>query len=100
MGPRLTGTTRAEDGGCVAYVFYRRPDNPSEAVLYEQWRDAEAPHAHIPRPQRGFRPPDEQETYPPPPPPPTAAPKPSPAPSRKPLAAPKIGRGILTTPTE
>jgi len=42
MVPHLTRTTRAEDEGCVAYVFYRRPDNPSEAVLYEQWRDAEA----------------------------------------------------------
>jgi quinol monooxygenase YgiN len=35
MVPRLMRTTRAEDEGCVAYVFYRRPDNPSEAVLYE-----------------------------------------------------------------
>jgi len=66
MVPRLMRTTRAEDEGCVAYVFYRRPDNPSEAVLYEQWRDAEALNAHIARLQRVFGPPDEQETYPPP----------------------------------
>jgi quinol monooxygenase YgiN len=36
MVPRLTRTTRAEDEGCFAYVFYRRTDNPSEAVLYER----------------------------------------------------------------
>jgi antibiotic biosynthesis monooxygenase len=64
MVPRLARPTRAEDEGCVAYVFYRRTDNPSEAVLYEQWRDVEALNAHIARLQRVFGPQDEQETYP------------------------------------
>jgi len=55
----------AEDEGCVAYVFYRRTDNPSEAMLYEQWRDAEALNAHVARLQRVFGLPDEEEPYPP-----------------------------------
>jgi hypothetical protein len=100
MVPRLMRTTRAEDEGCVAYVFYRRPDNPSEAVLYEQWRDAEALNAHIARLQRVFGPPDEQETYPPAAPPPTAAQRRSSACSRRPMSSVTIGRVIWTTPSD
>ena len=63
--PRLTRTTHAEDEGCLAYIFYCRTDNPREAVLYEEWRDAEALSGHIARLQRVFGPPDEQEPHPP-----------------------------------
>jgi quinol monooxygenase YgiN len=44
---RMTEVTRAEDEGCLTYVFHQRRDNPKEYVLYEQWRDQEALNAHI-----------------------------------------------------
>jgi quinol monooxygenase YgiN len=44
---RITEITRAEDEGCLTYVFHQRQDNPKEYVLYEQWRDREALDAHI-----------------------------------------------------
>jgi quinol monooxygenase YgiN len=61
----LTASTRAEDEGCLAYAFHRRVDDPQEAVLYEQWRDADALRAHVDRLQRVYGPPDESEPYPP-----------------------------------
>src|SRR5216683_3192280 len=95
MVPRLTRTTRAEDEGCVAYVFYRRPDNPSEAVLYEQWRDAEA-RAPAARVRAAGRAGD----VPPAAPPPTVAQSRSSACSRRPMSSATIGRVIWTTPTD
>ena len=65
MASRLMQTTHAEDPGCIAYTFYRRADNPNEAVLYEQWRDADVLNAHVARLVRVVGPPDEQEPYPP-----------------------------------
>ena len=65
MVSRLTQTTHAEDQGCIAYAFYCRADNRNEAVLYEQWNDADALNAHVARLVRVFGPPDEQEPYPP-----------------------------------
>lgn len=47
LAVRLTEVTRAEDDGCLTYVFHQRQDNPKEYVLYEQWRDREALDAHI-----------------------------------------------------
>ncbi len=44
---RLTEVTRAEDDGCLTYIFHQERDNPKEYVLYEQWRDREALDAHI-----------------------------------------------------
>jgi quinol monooxygenase YgiN len=44
---RLTPITRAEDEGCLAYVYLRDKANPLELVLYEQWRDQAALDAHI-----------------------------------------------------
>ena len=46
---RLTETTRAEDEGCINYIFHQRIDNPREFVLYEQWRDQAALNAHLAR---------------------------------------------------
>ena len=45
MVTRLTQTTHAEDQGCIAYAFYWRADNRNEAVLFEQWKDADALNA-------------------------------------------------------
>jgi quinol monooxygenase YgiN len=44
---RLTTTTRAEDEGCLTYVFHQEQANPREFVLYEQWRDQAALDAHL-----------------------------------------------------
>ena len=44
---RLTTITRAEDEGCLAYVFHQEQGNPREFVLYEQWRDQAALDAHL-----------------------------------------------------
>jgi hypothetical protein len=44
---RLTPITRAEDEGCVTYVYHQEKDNPRQLVLYEQWRDQAALDAHI-----------------------------------------------------
>ncbi len=47
LSVRLTEVTRAEDDGCLTYVFHQRQENSKEYVLYEQWRDREALDAHI-----------------------------------------------------
>lgn len=47
LAVRLTDVTRAEDDGCLTYVYLRQRDNPNEYVLNEQWRDEEALDAHI-----------------------------------------------------
>ena len=47
LAVRLTEVTRAEDDGCMAYVFHRQRDSAKNYVLYEQWRDQEALDAHI-----------------------------------------------------
>jgi quinol monooxygenase YgiN len=44
---RLTTMTRAEDEGCLTYVFHQEQSNPRELVLYEQWRDQAALDAHL-----------------------------------------------------
>lgn len=44
---RLTEITRAEDDGCLNYVFHQQQDNPRKYVLYEQWRDSKALEAHL-----------------------------------------------------
>ena len=46
---RSTETTRAEDEGCINYIFHQQIDNPREFVLYEQWRDQAALNAHLAR---------------------------------------------------
>lgn len=42
-------STRAEDVGCINYVFYQQHDNPQEFMLYEQWQDQAALDAHLAR---------------------------------------------------
>lgn len=49
LAPSLTESTRAEDEGCINYVFHQRVDNPREFVLYERWRDRAALDAHLAR---------------------------------------------------
>src|SRR5207237_477798 len=56
---RLTESTHAEDDGCLAYAFYRRADDPRQAVLYEQWRDPGALDAPMPRLRTFLDPPAE-----------------------------------------
>ena len=64
MVERLTTTTRAEDRGCLAYVFYREAGSADEALLFEQWSDQDALNAHIARLQETFGPPDDDDAYP------------------------------------
>jgi quinol monooxygenase YgiN len=47
MAKRLTDVTRAEDEGCLAYIFHQQQGSPREYVLYEQWRDGDALGAHL-----------------------------------------------------
>ena len=47
LAVRPTKVTRAEDDGCLAFVYHQLKDNPKEYVLYEQWRDREALDAHM-----------------------------------------------------
>ena len=47
LARRLAKVTRAEDEGCLAYVFHQEQGNPNEFVLYEQWRDQAALDAHL-----------------------------------------------------
>jgi quinol monooxygenase YgiN len=42
-------TTRAEDTGCINYVFHQQQDNPHEFVVYEQWQDQASADAHSAR---------------------------------------------------
>ena len=61
---RLTAITRAEDDGCLTYVFHQRQDNPHEFMLYEQWRDEAALDAHVTHCQAVFGPPGPNERLP------------------------------------
>lgn len=47
MAKRLTEVTRAEDEGCLAYIFHQQQGSPGEYVLYEQWQDGDALGAHL-----------------------------------------------------
>jgi quinol monooxygenase YgiN len=58
VAARLTTTTRAQDDGCLAYVFLQQEDAPREYVLYEQWRDQSALDAHLVRVQAMLGPPN------------------------------------------
>ena len=49
LATSLTESTRAEDEGCINYVFHQRADNAREFVLYERWRDRDAIGAHLAR---------------------------------------------------
>ena len=57
LAATLTKVTRAEDDGCLAYVFLQQQSNPREFVLYEQWRDGAALKAHIAHLQKMYGPP-------------------------------------------
>jgi len=46
---RIAETTRAEDEGCIHYIWHQQIDNPREFVLYEHWRDQAAVDAHLAR---------------------------------------------------
>src|SRR5215467_8340319 len=54
---RLTAITRAEDEGCLTYVFHQQENNSREFMLYEQWRDEAALDAHVAHCQAVFGPP-------------------------------------------
>lgn len=54
---KLAESTRAEDEGCINYVFHQRADNAREFVLYERWRDQAAIGAHLARLQAVYGPP-------------------------------------------
>ncbi len=56
VAERLTKTSRAEDEGCIAYVFLQQQDDPREYVLYEQWRDRAALDGHLARLRQIFGP--------------------------------------------
>ena len=47
LAVRLTNVTRAEDDGCLTYVYLKQRDTSSEYVLNEQWRDQESLDAHL-----------------------------------------------------
>jgi quinol monooxygenase YgiN len=47
MAIRLTEVTRAEDEGCLAYIFHQQQGEPGKYVLYEQWQDGDALGAHL-----------------------------------------------------
>jgi quinol monooxygenase YgiN len=47
MAKRLTEVTRAEDDGCLAYIFHQQQGSPRDYVLYEQWEDGDALSAHL-----------------------------------------------------
>jgi quinol monooxygenase YgiN len=64
LAVRLTGITRSEDDGCMAYTFHRRANNPREYVLYEQWRDAQALQKHLQHLQALYGPPHPGENLP------------------------------------
>jgi quinol monooxygenase YgiN len=53
---RLTASSRAEDDGCLTYVFLQQQSSPREYVLYEQWRDAASLNAHLARLRKVFGP--------------------------------------------
>lgn len=57
LAAALTKVTRAEDDGCLAYVFLQQQNSPREFVLYEQWRDGTALKAHIAHLQKLYGPP-------------------------------------------
>ena len=57
LAATLTRVTRAEDEGCLAYVFLQQQNNSREFVLYEQWRDGTALKAHIAHLQKVYGPP-------------------------------------------
>lgn len=60
----LTGVTRAEDHGCLTYVYLQQRDNSNEYVLNEQWRDQEALDAHLVHLQALLGPPTPGERLP------------------------------------
>ncbi len=64
LAVRLTEVTRAEDDGCLAYVFHEQFDNPNEYVLYEQWQDQEALDIHIEHLLKLFGPPAPEKALP------------------------------------
>ena len=64
LAVRLTDVTRAQDDGCLTYVYLRQQDNQNEYVLNEQWRDEEALDAHIAHLQALLGPPASGERLP------------------------------------
>ena len=62
--PQLTQSTRAEDDGCLSYVYHRQTDNPLEYLLYEQWEDEDALTRHMRRLVQVFGPPPPGERLP------------------------------------
>jgi hypothetical protein len=64
MAIRLTKITRAEDEGCLAYIFHQQQGNPREYLLYEQWQDGESLAAHLAHLREILGPADEGEQLP------------------------------------
>jgi quinol monooxygenase YgiN len=61
---QLTQSTRAEDDGCLNYVFHRQLDNPQRYVLFEQWQDQDALTNHLTRLAQVFGPPTPGQRLP------------------------------------
>jgi quinol monooxygenase YgiN len=61
----LTGSTRANDAGCINYTFQQRLDNPDEFIIYERWLDAASLEAHLARLNSVYGPPTPGEIFPP-----------------------------------
>ena len=61
----LTGSTHADDEGCIYYDFHQRLDNPREFIIYERWRDQSALEAHLDRLNKIYGAPAPGELFPP-----------------------------------
>jgi len=53
----LSESTRAEDKGCLNYIYLRKSDNHREFALFERWKDLASLQAHITRMQAVYGPP-------------------------------------------
>ena len=61
----MTGTTRSQDTGCITYTFLHQADEPTKAVLFEQWASPEDLNNHVARLVRDMGPPGQDEALPP-----------------------------------
>ena len=54
---QLGESTRAEDKGCLNYIYLRKSDDHREFALFERWKDLASLQAHITRMQAVYGPP-------------------------------------------
>jgi hypothetical protein len=60
----MTESTHSLDSGCITYKFLQEADEPTKAVLFEEWTDQEALSSHLARLIREMGPPAEDESLP------------------------------------